>query len=495
MGTCTPQRVDHLDFNKSPLHQSIGRLLRDEDNDLIYIIYCSRQADATNKTGLYCRSFTPSTLTLGSVNAIAEDNTGSGRLTDTLKENYWPFACRLDNGTMIVAYQGNTAATRGMYIRESTDNGVTWSAEHELYHTSNPTAWDFGTIRELVSDGTNVFMLSIWTSGNGGGDLYLRKRKKVADWDNPIKIWDNPYAGDDTGWAFGATVNQKSASPTKAMVVKDNGDSTWSIAIVGHLSSATDATYYIKCLEIQDYNNLTAGTWTERLIHDFTADGTKTRKTVLDRGEDDTLRVCYWNREDTYETKSNWWVMGCAYSEDWGQTWVDVGIPDAPNDLYYGTTNPTWNPLYDSTFGTDYNSGWNASTIIKSTSTPEYYYRFRSENDTLVGWSLQAFCDVEESDTVWKTFATTSPPGDVVFVDTYMIRIVGGIIDPGSTTLDLILLTIGGFPPPPEDEEVPFPTTHRIWRRGLIQYVRTNVPQRNNMAAAPIDRLDKPGSF
>lgn len=490
MPTCIPLRVDHLDFNNEAAH-SVAPLLRDEDTDSVFVFYHCEQTDgpASNDHGVYVRVYDAANNTLGSAVGVATDNTGAGRTTPgSVKENKYPHAVRLNNGTLICAYNGNGAGTRGMFVRESTDDGATWSAEFELTHPGSLSI-DNGIFRTLATDGVDVFALTVAASGTEGGDLQLRMRNGVADWDAAWTIWTNPRLGSEEGWEFGGEINGNGGSPVQAMKVKNNGDGTWTIAIVTQHKDVTDPSYIISCYESSDFNNLSAGTWAEHTIHDFGTDA-QTRNTILEIGTDEVLRVCYWNVE-TYDGRANWDTLYVAYSSDWGVTWTDLGKPVIPNDVQQ-TGRTTWDPTYDASFTLDYSDAWRPTSIITGAiAADEYWYRFRSESDTLGGFSLNGFCILDDATTDFNTPATGGSGGSIA-ISTYLVRLCESS-DAG--VFKLWFLRVGDLPPPPEEEEVPFPVTNRIWRRGIIQAVRTDVPQRHNIAAAPIERLDKPGSF
>jgi hypothetical protein len=513
-----------------------------------YIVYQSLQSNvAGQRGGIFLRTYNVDTNTLGSVNAVSIDNTGAGRTGSVISDNRWPYLAQLSTGRLICAYSGNSANSAGLFAKESTNGGVTWGTEFQFtlpapFMFSNPFQL---SILDMRSDGTDVFLLSRPSGDTSAGDWFLWKRTGVGTWAF-CKIFDRTTVTDNYQFSedAGESLNFKkvSSSPDK-----------WKIAIVAQYSTTipTPNLNQIVCLYNQLHDDTFASGdesthWTRVVVNSATILPPDIEQPLTIRGSDDILRTIYVTSDNKVHS---------ADSSDWGQTWTNRGFMSIPNtkgwDPTYSRTtslnsNHEWfistidqnngyfifkntglaetgwsldsSCFIDSPFLIEIFNGTGASVVLPDTKMSRL-----TEDTAVVGgtaiyrlWLTTLAvsgpagppCTVSGSVNVCPgtstqlcgpdgnglTYLWTLPDGSHATtrcipasqLGTYALTVTDTATGL-STSCSAIVVRPSDCPPSPQTN----PTANRIYRRGVIKVVQSEVPQ-PGFSSAPMESLDGP---
>lgn len=428
---CTPTRVDHLDFNRSGSPHEIARFTPVEGGgNVFYIVYSALQSDNTliQRGGVFLRTWNVDTATLSAVRNVNIDNSGAGRAGSVVKDNRHPHLAQLSTGRLICAYSGNSTNSQGLFIRESTDQGVTWTAEVQKSLgalSSNPHGIQ---INEIVTDGTDVFIAASGEGGTGAGDLFLFKRTGVGTW-QLCKIWDRPASTIDSRFS---TDDMRSLVFQKV----SSGPDVWKIAQIYQYVDTGPNSNKIVCLYNQAHADVADGTddtanWTMVTIADHSGETIDAREPMSIAGTDGIIRTIY-IRPSTKKVYS-------ADSSNWGQTWNARGILTLPN-------TKTWDATHNRTSALNSADDWFISTVDGGRD----WYAYRNTSVEDASWSLDASCTI---DSPFSTEQSAGVGTSIILPSTKLSRLTSdGSGSPTFFREFLTTLTITGPPgatPPP----------------------------------------------
>lgn len=328
-------------------------------------------------------------------------------------------------------------------------------------------------------------------------------------------------------------------------------ENTWDDSMYVVVQQVAGGTDFQKCWL---YKGAAAGGWTFKGIFDdatagwidhgsrggaphvmaFHSDGNK-RVVVLQRlqANNDVLLRCYYTTDDwaTMHTKdiktfpniggapgatglypTVWqgnvnpervWIMWVesgptvpwfGYTDDWGANWTIIGTPVAFSGY-------DWDEAYDRAFFIDYADRAYASVFGTDGLNTKHTAFKNSDATNLSGWSasdctLDPLTDwVESSGTPgYAHYALTTDPLHSKFFRIFARVYPGRTAPPSAYHVGEYSLFVRDdfVPPPPPPPPPPAPDQNRMYRRGVLQAVGVNIPQRNSSAVRSIEEAVRP---
>lgn len=306
MANCTSIRVDHLDLNTSGAQVDPAQGAYNPTLALAYFVYAN-QADtfvgsALNRThAVYFRTFDPATEAFGTpVQVVTSANDATGR-------HEFPRLVRLDSGVLIVSYVYYNGAGWGVYAKESTDNGLTWSAQVAVIAISATGPASIPPV--MASDGTNVWVWAYYATSSPHL-VRFNKRTSASTWGTE----STAYTGIDNNdeWPY------YEYTANNGLIIS----SSIGMMCAPHFLGGTGSPTSVKMSCLRTTNG---STFSEVTIKDYGTDGTQAirsgPKVVM--GTDGRIRAM-WLQVSSGPTT---YTPVMAYSDDQGATWNFVGAP------------------------------------------------------------------------------------------------------------------------------------------------------------------------
>jgi hypothetical protein len=399
VGDCNAIRVDHLNFNGTEA-QDINACMTD-GNDSVWVTYSAFNASGGFNIRVFQRKYTPSTDNLTTAVQI-DDNEAQGAR--------YPKGVRLQTGRQIMAYRWRTGPTTGgINIKESTDDGLNWSAGTQVTavaaqnHLLDPLCM-------IVNDAT------------GDVRLFARYTAKPLGFNYSIVYWDRTAVGvwgpfqvafSSTSFSqeqfFGSATLVKSAAEIGSIF---DGARTCIIGDRTHLGNPGR----VRAL----YTFPDALTWNES-ADIYTVENTF-RYPKAAREYSNRLWT-QWVDESPETAK-----LHLAYSNNAGANWTHIGTPT-------GTEVLAWDASFSHAIAIDSADLVFSSTVVSA--GPHDFYIFKGGPDPN-GWVKIDECDLLSP---YNTAtAVTNGVGDSLFVGTTHLHLGSYIDDDGPASANVLHL-------------------------------------------------------
>jgi hypothetical protein len=392
--SCTDVRLDNENHNTGAT-QRVGQLCFDPTrgaSGVMQEVWVAAAVDgAVSNRRLFYNEFD-----------IATEVAGTPVLIESEVAGIWMGieACnlvRLTDGRLIVAY-----GSFGVYTRESTDNGQTWTAIAKIDAIGAVPPVGFGATRSIAtmfSNGIDVHCIT-WESGSGGQarDVYLFKRTGVGTWDTGRKIHDTPGFADPPYFDF--SLSRLSGGPMGIMKADSAviGDNLVGCMIADFSPAIGFGNYQLACLWTIDG----WATINFSLIHDFGNTNPFGRNPMSWLGTDGRIRMAAID----FVTPNEFPVL--AFSDNYGQTWTYLGTP-AP------LLTVAWDNSFNRAFALDQVNHWLIG-VFTTNGVLEEHTLFKG-GDSLLGWT-QYTCG---SDLNFQWAGATTGYGWVIGQDFYRV--------------------------------------------------------------------------
>lgn len=452
---CTVTRICSLNENTG-ISKNGGRLLQSTSN--VYIFWTeidlTVRNSSTHNSVVKVRSLSKATLTLGSAATVDENDVlGSA-------EEPWDWdsvaTCRLTSGVMIAAY-GTSYLGVGpsVHAKESGANDhTTWGARS----TPDPTAGQGRCVGGLVTDGTNVTLLTqdIFTA-----DIYAWKRTAANTWTAHTtaltggKIVDSNTFGSGTPW-YDIVPSMRLTDMTEGIMVDAN-----TMGFMLAYASTTTTRDQLRWLYTTNAWLTTSSSIVKNYIGspDNIAAGTTPR---VQMGTDGRLRAS-WIETNAALGKT---VPCLAYSDDNGATWTVIGTPTV-----FGGKN--WDEQFDGAFCLDSSDRMYTSMFDATDASNIKHYRYKG-GDTLTNWT-ETLC--EHIETTLTVINVSGALQAAMFVadNGDLVRIFGGVVFDAVAPYNIVayLLEEGvedepGGPPPLVEESPSGSDANNIYLRDQL---------------------------